>query len=102
MSDLSSVIDRIRGADSGDDRYLEDFINLINYRPSANRGGRKQDDEDLRANREEYINTGLDERSATAVQAINRSDRVDYEVRLYLDVHTSPLTYKRTVNHDYD
>jgi HrpA-like RNA helicase len=35
----------------------------------------------LLANREEYLNVGLDERSATAVQAINRSDRVDYAVR---------------------
>ncbi|KAF8481792.1 P-loop containing nucleoside triphosphate hydrolase protein [Russula ochroleuca] len=60
------------------DMFLEDFINLLDYRPSANRGGKKQDDEDLPANREEYLNLGLDERSATAVQAINRSDRVDY------------------------
>lgn len=33
------------------------------------------------ANREEYLNVGLDERSAMAVQAINRYDRVDYAVR---------------------
>ena len=33
------------------------------------------------ADREEYLNVGLDERSATAIQAINRSDRVDYAVR---------------------
>ncbi|KAH9996047.1 P-loop containing nucleoside triphosphate hydrolase protein [Russula vinacea] len=50
------------------DMFLEDFISLLDYRPSANRGGKKQDDEDLSANRED----------ATAVQAINRSDRVDY------------------------
>jgi hypothetical protein len=44
------------------------------------------------ANREEYVNLGLDERSATAVQAISRSDRVDYAVRFYSDVLTSLLT----------
>lgn len=37
------------------------------------------------ASREEYLNLGLDERNATAVQAISRSDRVDYAVRLYSD-----------------
>ncbi|KAI0308348.1 P-loop containing nucleoside triphosphate hydrolase protein [Multifurca ochricompacta] len=60
------------------DMFLEDFINDIDYRPSANRGGKKQDGEDLRADREEYIGAGLDERAATVVQAISRSDRVDY------------------------
>jgi HrpA-like RNA helicase len=72
------------GADNKHDRFLEDFINLISYHPSANRSGKKQDDEDLLANREEYLNVGLDERSVMAVQAINRSDRVDYAVRFSL------------------
>ena len=47
----------------------------------------------MSANREEYLNLGLDERSATAVQAINRSDRVDYLVRFYSNVLKSLLTY---------
>jgi len=84
------VIDR--RSDSINDRFLEDFINLLDYRPSAYRGGKKQDDEDLPVYREEYLNLGLDERSATAVQAISRSDRVDYAVRFYSDVLTSRLT----------
>ena len=90
------VIDR--GADSRIDRFLEDFIHFVDYRPTAtaNRGGKKQEDEDLPVNREEYLNIGLDERSATAVQAISRSDRVDYVVGFYSDVHTSLLTYARS------
>jgi ATP-dependent RNA helicase DHX57 len=75
------MFDLTNGADNTDDRFLEDFINLVGYHPSANRSGKKQDDEDLLANREEYLNVGLDERSVTAVQAISRSDRVDYAVR---------------------
>jgi ATP-dependent RNA helicase DHX57 len=75
------MFDLTNGADNTDDRFLEDFINLVGYHPSANRSGKKQDDDDLLANREEYLNVGLDERSVTAVQAISRSDRVDYAVR---------------------
>jgi hypothetical protein len=67
-------------------RFLEDFINLVGYRPTANFGGKKQHDEDLQADREEYLSVGLDERGATAVQAISRTDRVDYTVSLHLDV----------------
>ena len=92
MGDFSLVINQTRRADGRYDRFLEDFINLLDYRPYVNRGGKKQDDEDLPANREEYINKGLDERSATAVQAISLSDRVDYAVRFYSDVLTSLLT----------
>jgi hypothetical protein len=46
----------------------------------------------LPANKEEYLNLGLDERNATAVQAISRSDRVDYAVRFYSDVLMYLLT----------
>ncbi|KAH9965152.1 P-loop containing nucleoside triphosphate hydrolase protein [Lactifluus volemus] len=60
------------------DMFLEDYINLIGYRPTANIGGKKQLDEDFRTDREEYLSSGLDERGATAVQAISRSDRIDY------------------------
>lgn len=80
------------GADNKVDRFLEDFINLIGYRPSANKSGKRQDDEDLLANREECLNVGLDERSVMAVQAISRSDRVDYAVSPYSDCRLSPLT----------
>lgn len=104
MWDLFSVIEWTREADNRDDRFLEDFINLINYYPSANRSGKKQDDEDLLANREEYLSVGLDERSATAVQAISRSDRVDYAVRLSLGCprffsHLCGQLITATINH---
>jgi hypothetical protein len=75
-----------KGLTIANNRFLEDFINLIGYRPTAKIGGKKQHDEDLRADREEYLNFGLDERGATAVQSISRSDRVDYAVSLYLNV----------------
>ena len=80
--------------DDRDNRFLEDFINVIGYRPSANRSGKKQDDEGLQADREEYLSAGLDERGATAVQAISRSDRVDYTVSLHSGVRRSRLTRK--------
>ncbi|KAI0275281.1 P-loop containing nucleoside triphosphate hydrolase protein [Gloeopeniophorella convolvens] len=64
------------------DKFLEDFITSIDYRPSAGRGGggggKKRDDEDLQADRHEYLTAGLDERAATAIQTISRADRVDY------------------------
>jgi ATP-dependent RNA helicase DHX57 len=60
------------------DMYLEDFINLIDYRPSASKGGKKQDDKGLVADRDEYVSAGLDERAMTAIQAIGRADRIDY------------------------
>jgi len=92
VGDSFSIIDWTGGADNKDDRFLEDFINLIGYHPSANKSGKRQDDEDLLANREECLNVGLDERSAMAVQAISRSDRVDYEVSPHSDSRLSPLT----------
>jgi hypothetical protein len=75
--------------DRDNNRFLEDYINLIGYRPTANIGGKKQLDEDFRTDREEYLSSGLDERGATAVQAISRSDRIDYTVSLHSDVSWS-------------
>ncbi|KAI9508352.1 P-loop containing nucleoside triphosphate hydrolase protein [Russula earlei] len=60
------------------DMFLEDFIDVINYHPSANPERKRQDGEGLRVNREECLSAGLDGRSATAVQTISRSGRVDY------------------------
>ena len=85
-------------------RFLEDFIYLLDYRPFANRVGKKQDHEDLPVNREEFLNLGLDERNATAVQAISRSDRVDYAVRLYfgcayVSSHVHGQLIAATINH---
>ncbi|KAH8992445.1 P-loop containing nucleoside triphosphate hydrolase protein [Lactarius akahatsu] len=61
-----------------EDMFLEDFVNLIDYRPMASKGGKKQDDDDLVADKEEYVSAGLDERAMTAIQAISQSDRIDY------------------------
>lgn len=77
---LSSTTDIRTDTDYRDDRFLEDFVNLVDYRPLASKGGKKQDDEDLVADREEYVSAGLDERAMTAVRAISRSDRIDYAV----------------------
>lgn len=56
------------------------------------------------SSREAYINLGLDERSATAVQAISRSDRVDYAVslyfgRVYITSHPHWQLITATINH---
>ncbi|KAH9178563.1 P-loop containing nucleoside triphosphate hydrolase protein [Lactarius sanguifluus] len=60
------------------DMFLEDFVDLIDYRPMASKGGKRQDDDDLVADREEYVSAGLDERAVTAIRAISQSDRIDY------------------------
>ena len=77
-----------------DDRYLEDFINLIDYRPLASKGRKKQDDEDLVADRDEYVSAGLDESAMTAIQAINQADRIDYAVSPCFDVRIYGLTHR--------
>ena len=73
-------------ADYSDNRFLEDFINLIDYRSSASKGEKKHDDEDFVVDKEEYVNAGLDEHAMTAIRAIGRSDRIDYAVSSRLNV----------------
>ena len=94
----------MKDADQRDDRFLEDFINLIDYRSSTSKGGKKQDDEDLVVDREEYVSAGLDERAMTAIRAISRSDRIDYAVSFCLNARISSLTHYEqlitaTINH---
>ena len=83
----------MKDADQRNDRFLEDFINLIDYRSSTSKGGKKQDDEDLVVDREEYVSAGLDERAMTAIRAISRSDRIDYAVSFCLNARISSLTH---------
>ncbi|KAA1467821.1 P-loop containing nucleoside triphosphate hydrolase protein [Dentipellis sp. KUC8613] len=61
------------------DKYLEDILPALDYRPQISRSGKRKDDDD-RADKEQYISQGLDERMALALQAITRSDRLDYQL----------------------
>ena len=61
-------------------RYLEDVLPLIKYRPSSPKRGQKQDEDEWRMERNQYRLDGLDEQTAAAVQAISRSDNIDYQV----------------------
>ena len=53
---------------------------MIKYRPSSLKRGQKQDEDEERMERNQYRLDGLDEQTATAVQAISRSDNIDYQV----------------------
>jgi ATP-dependent RNA helicase DHX57 len=70
----------------------------------ASKGGKKQDDDDPVADREEYVGAGLDERAMTAIRTISRFDRIDYAVSSCLNVRMSCLTcceqlITATINH---
>ncbi|KAI0320072.1 P-loop containing nucleoside triphosphate hydrolase protein [Amylostereum chailletii] len=57
--------------------YLEDIFSEIDYRPTMSKqGGRKRDD-DLGG---ELTSAGIDERTASALKAISRADRIDYQL----------------------
>jgi ATP-dependent RNA helicase DHX57 len=60
-------------------RYLEDVIPSITYRPSAGRQWRKESNEDQRVFRD-YALQGFDDQSIRAIQALSRSDRIDFQV----------------------
>jgi hypothetical protein len=61
-------------------RYLEDFIQELDYRPS---GGKQTvgSSKAQKASEDALKLQGLDDRSISAIQSITRSDRVDYQVR---------------------
>jgi len=78
----------------GIDRYLEDIMLSISYRPAFAKQGKRQDDSEERAIRESHIAQGLDEQTALAIRNISRSDRVDYQVSAQPDnqVYTFKLS----------
>ncbi|EJT97204.1 P-loop containing nucleoside triphosphate hydrolase protein [Dacryopinax primogenitus] len=75
------------------DRYLEDIIPHITYRPPFAKPKTKQSDEQLKAYRMPYVEMGLDEDQIRALESISRTDRIDYQlVAAVVEhiVHTSP------------
>ncbi|PCH34268.1 nucleoside triphosphate hydrolase protein [Wolfiporia cocos MD-104 SS10] len=65
-----------------EDRYLEDFIPLIGYRPTSSfrtRKGREVENEQ-KALYNDLTERGLDEDSVKAVQAISRTDKIDHDL----------------------
>jgi ATP-dependent RNA helicase DHX57 len=63
-------------------RYLEDVIPLIRYRPPLPKANKKESEDAQRAFREEYKAKGLDDSSITAIHSITRSDRIDFQVHI--------------------
>lgn len=59
-------------------RYLEDVIPLLNYRPSAMKRGKNTNDS--QPNQDEYVAQGLDNQTIQTIQAISKSDRIDFQV----------------------
>ncbi|KAF9074920.1 P-loop containing nucleoside triphosphate hydrolase protein [Rhodocollybia butyracea] len=76
------------------DKYLEDFIQEIDYRPS---GGRQVagSSKTQKANEDALKLLGLDDRSISAIQSITRSDRVDYQLIASLVGHIVATATKR-------
>ncbi|KAF9469778.1 P-loop containing nucleoside triphosphate hydrolase protein [Collybia nuda] len=62
------------------DRYLEDLIPLIHYRPPLPRSNKKQAEDSQRALREELQTKGLDDSSIIAIHNIIHSDRIDFQL----------------------
>ncbi|KZP25382.1 P-loop containing nucleoside triphosphate hydrolase protein [Athelia psychrophila] len=75
------------------DKYLEDVIPLIKYRPSAARRGRNTGDS--QPNQEEYAAQGLDNQTIQAIQAISKADRIDYQLVAAVVGHIMEVAEKK-------
>ena len=67
-------------------RYLEDFVPQLEYRPSASvrtKKGKEAEEESKRLH-DELVTKGIDDESLKAIQTISRSDRIDFEVWLFM------------------
>ncbi|KAH9934840.1 P-loop containing nucleoside triphosphate hydrolase protein [Fomitopsis serialis] len=80
-----------------EDRYLEDFMAHIGYRPSAS--GRtkkgKEAEEEGKKLHDDLVATGVDDETAQAIQAISRSDRIDFDLIYALTKHIVTTSEKR-------
>ncbi|KIP11667.1 hypothetical protein PHLGIDRAFT_27719 [Phlebiopsis gigantea 11061_1 CR5-6] len=68
-----------------EDRYLEDFLQLLSYRPSA-KGIRAPSEKEKNALADE-LGTSADEKSIATLHAINRAEKVDVELIIALVKH---------------
>ncbi|RDB29375.1 hypothetical protein Hypma_015909 [Hypsizygus marmoreus] len=75
------------------DKYLEDVVPLIHYRPPIPKTGKRESEESQRAFRDEY--KGLDESSITAIHNITRSDRIDFQLIAAIVDHIVSMAEKR-------
>ncbi|KAH9842863.1 P-loop containing nucleoside triphosphate hydrolase protein [Rhodofomes roseus] len=76
-----------------EDRYLEDFMSHVNYRPSSSARTRKgkEAEEEGKKLHDDLAAKGLDDETVKAIQAISRSDRIDYDL-VYALVENIVLT----------
>ncbi|KAH9948231.1 P-loop containing nucleoside triphosphate hydrolase protein [Amylocystis lapponica] len=77
-----------------EDKYLEDFIPLINYRPPLLKGS-KRTAENEQTLRDDLRGQGIDDECADIIQSIGRSDRIDYELISALVDHIVTTAKKR-------
>ncbi|EPT05932.1 hypothetical protein FOMPIDRAFT_1026812 [Fomitopsis schrenkii] len=80
-----------------EDRYLEDLIPQLSYRPSAStrtRKGKEAEEEGKRLH-DELSAKGVDDESLKAIQAISRSDRIDFELIFSLVQHIVSTSNER-------
>ncbi|KAF7981091.1 hypothetical protein HWV62_34789 [Athelia sp. TMB] len=76
-----------------EDKYLEDVIPLIKYRPSAARRGKTTGDS--QPNQEEYIAQGLDNQTIQIIQALSKADRIDYQLVAAVVCHIIDIAEKK-------
>ncbi|OSX67177.1 hypothetical protein POSPLADRAFT_1128023 [Postia placenta MAD-698-R-SB12] len=80
-----------------EDRYLEDILPLIDYRPAtSNRFVKGRDAEEESKRLQEELNSrGLDDDSVKAIQKISRSDRIDFDLISAVVEHIVSTAQKR-------
>jgi len=62
------------------DRYLEDYISSISYKPASAKPKKQESEEEKHAFRDYCSSQGLNEESTSAIQNIVRAERIDYQV----------------------
>ncbi|KAF8078990.1 P-loop containing nucleoside triphosphate hydrolase protein [Lyophyllum atratum] len=77
------------------DKYLEDLVPLIKYRPPAPKSDKKQSQDALKAFQDEYRSLGLNDSSITAIHNITRSDRIDFQLIAAVVDHIVSTAEKR-------
>ncbi|KAI0931624.1 hypothetical protein AcW2_000470 [Taiwanofungus camphoratus] len=80
-----------------EDKYLEDIVPLIDYRPLASRPARRNKDTMIEEQifADELQERGIDGESIHAIQKISLSDRIDFDLILALVKYTIQTAEKR-------
>jgi hypothetical protein len=61
-------------------RYLEDYIASISYKPASTKPNRQESEEEKYAFRDYFSSQGLGEEAISAIHNITRAERIDYQV----------------------